>query len=107
MVFLFYKHGFRVTNDARNKIDAKLSSVIKGRECNWLSARFEDLVSIQSCLYFVKFVMRDTPLWLPSKNLKYSWEAISVKQPKVEWCKLIWCPLLSLDMPFSCGCNNS
>lgn len=43
-------HGYRVIYDARSKLDAKLSSVIKGKEWDWLPVRFESLVNIQSKL---------------------------------------------------------
>lgn len=68
---LFDKYGFRVVYDACSKIDAKLSSVIKDGDWNWLPARFDDLVSIQSRLPFVKVGLKETALWLPSKNLKF------------------------------------
>lgn len=46
---LFDKYGFTVIYDARSKIDAKLSNVI--RDWNWQPARFEDFASIQTaCL---------------------------------------------------------
>jgi len=51
---LFDQYGYRVIYDARSKIDAKLSSVIRGGEWNWLSARYDSLVSIQIKLPFVK-----------------------------------------------------
>jgi hypothetical protein len=70
VVVLVKKYGYRVIYDARIKLDAKLSSVIKDWDWCWLPARSEDLVSIQSSLSFVKFGLKDTPLWLPSKNLK-------------------------------------
>ena len=69
---LFDKYGFIVIYDARSQIDAKLSSVIRGRDWNCLHARSEALVAIQIHLSFVKFGVSDTPLWLPSKNFRYS-----------------------------------
>jgi hypothetical protein len=46
-------HGYRVIYDARSKLDAKLSNVIKGKEWGWLPARFESLVNIQSKLFMI------------------------------------------------------
>jgi hypothetical protein len=69
---LLGKDGFRVVYDSRSSIDAKLSSMMKNGDWNWMPARSEELVAIQSRLYLVDFGAQDTPLWLPSKNLKYS-----------------------------------
>lgn len=50
-----YDHyGYRVVYDARNKLEAKLSSVIKGKEWERQPARSENLVKIQSKLPMVK-----------------------------------------------------
>jgi hypothetical protein len=65
---LFDKYGFRVIYDARSKLDAKLSSVIRGRDWHWLQARSDSMVAIQSQLPFVKLGDKDIPLWLPSKS---------------------------------------
>lgn len=68
--------------------------MLKDGDWNWLLARSEELVLIQSCLCLVKIGVQDAPLWFPSKNLKFSsretWEAIRVKMPKVDWVKLVW-----------------
>jgi len=64
------------------------------RDWNWQPARFEDFASIQRRLPFVKLGVNDIPLRLPSKSKRYScrniWKAITVKQPKVDWSRLIW-----------------
>jgi hypothetical protein len=110
---LFYKYGFQVIYDARSRIDAKLSSVMRGRDWHWIPARSDALVSIQSNLPLVKIGMIDKLLWLPFRNLKHSckntWEAIRVKQLKVEWSKLVWfsfaipCHAFFLWLPFCDG----
>lgn len=91
---LFYLYGYRVIYDTRSKTDAMLFSVIRGGDWHWLPARSQNLVAIQSKLPDVKMGSHDTPLWLPSKSNRYSskdtWEAIRVKQTRVEWDKLIW-----------------
>ena len=48
-----------VIYDSRSSIDAKLSSVIRGRDWHWLPARSEDLVSIQSRLLLVNLRLRN------------------------------------------------
>lgn len=62
--------------------------------CNWLPARSDSLVSIESKFPFVKMGVSDTPSRLASKSNRYSskdsWEAIRVKHPRVERSKLIW-----------------
>jgi len=55
---LYEQYGYRVVYDARSKIEAKLSSVIKGKEWEWQAAKSEDLVSIQSKLPMVKIGKR-------------------------------------------------
>jgi hypothetical protein len=44
--------------------------------------------------YFAPSKLFATPLWLPLRNFEYNyedtWEALRVKQPKVEWSKLVW-----------------
>ncbi|XP_059458288.1 uncharacterized mitochondrial protein AtMg00310-like [Corylus avellana] len=77
---LLDKDGFRVIDDSRSRIDAKLSSVIKNGDWNWLPARLEELVAIQSRLSLVDLGVHDMLIWKPSKNRKYScrdtWEAL-------------------------------
>jgi hypothetical protein len=89
------KYGFWVIDDARSCIDAKLSSVIRGKDWHWNPARSDDLVATQSGLSFAKIGLVDNPLRLPSRKFKYTckdtWEAIRVKQPKVEWSDLFSC----------------
>jgi hypothetical protein len=51
---LYEQYGYRVVYDARSKWDAKLSSVMEGKEWEWQPARSEELVSIQSKLPMVK-----------------------------------------------------
>jgi hypothetical protein len=50
--------------------------------------------------YFAPSKLFATPLWLPLRNFEYNyedtWEALRVKQPKVEWSKLVW---LSFPIP--------
>lgn len=80
---LLDKYSFRVIYVSSNRVDAKLSSMMKNGDSNLLPARSEELVAIQICLSLVDFGAQYTPLWLPSKNLKCScrdtWEAIGEK----------------------------
>lgn len=85
--------AFLVIYDARSRIDAKLSSVIRGRDWQWNPAISDDLVAIQSGLSLVKIGLVDNPLWLPSRKFKYTPKILGRPKPKVEWSKL-----------FSCGC---
>lgn len=87
------KYGPRVVFEARSRIDARLSSVIRGRDWHWFPAWSDNLVNIQSQLPLVTLGDKDTPMWLPRSKIYSSrdtWEAIQVKHPRIGWSKLIW-----------------
>jgi hypothetical protein len=86
---LYEQYVYRIIYDARSKLEAKLASVMKGKEWDWQQARSESLVSIQSKLLLVKIGENDEPIWVISK-IRETWEAIRTKQQKVSWWKLIW-----------------
>lgn len=89
---LYEQYGYKVVYDARSKMEAKLSSVIKRKWWEWQPAKSEDLVSIQSKLPMVKIGESDKPIWVISKRKEKScytsvktWDAIRSKKPKVDW----------------------
>jgi hypothetical protein len=45
---LYDKYGYRVIYDSRSSMDAKLSSVLNGRNWEWQPARSEEIEDIQS-----------------------------------------------------------
>jgi hypothetical protein len=47
------KYGYRVVYDSRSKLDAKLFTVMLGKEWNWPPASSEDLVKIISVILAV------------------------------------------------------
>ena len=51
---LYDHYGYRDIYDARSKFDAKLSSVIRGTNWEWLPARSKYLVNIESKLPLIK-----------------------------------------------------
>jgi hypothetical protein len=73
----------RIIYDARSKVEAKLSSVLRGKEWCWFPARTDDMVSVQSKLSMVKIGDEDQPYWVVSKKGTYTcsemWEAMRVK----------------------------
>lgn len=83
--------------DARSNLEVKLSSVLKEKEWDWLPARSEDLINIQSKLPMVKIGERDKHVWVISRKGTYTsaetWNVILSKHPEVDWWKLIWLPL--------------
>jgi hypothetical protein len=78
----------------------KLSSVIRSNNWNWLPARSDALVKIQSSLHMVHLGDRDIPLSVTSNSNSYSsrgtWEELRDKLPIVEWWSLVW---FSLAIP--------
>lgn len=88
---MFEQYGYRVIYDGRSKLDAKLSTLMNGKEWKWSS---DDLVNIQSKLSFVKIGETDKATWVISKKNCYTssdtWEAIRTRRPNVEWWKLVW-----------------
>lgn len=94
------KYGYRVVYDSRSKLDAKLFTIMLGKEWNWPPASSEDLVKIQSNLSVVKIGDKDRAFWVTSKNKCYtsrdSWEEIRNRSPKVESWRLVW---FSLPIP--------
>jgi hypothetical protein len=88
MEFFYTKYGHRVVYDADNKVEAKLTSVLKDKEWRWQPVRSDELVSIQSKLPMAKIGSADQPIWVISekRNLLYSsetWNAIWTKLQKV------------------------
>ena len=55
-----------VVYDAANDLNAKISSVLKGKDWLWKPTRYEELVSIQRKLAIFR------PSWLSSKSGKYT-----------------------------------
>lgn len=95
---IFYEqYGHRVVYNAQSKKEAKLQSVIKGKEWKWQPDKSEDLVSIESKFPVVKIGESDKPIWVISKKGCYAsvetWDAIQSKKPKVDCQKFIWYPL--------------
>jgi hypothetical protein len=84
---LVNKYGRRIVFEAGSRLDARLSSVISGRECHWLPARSENKVKVQSLLSLVRLGEKAAPLWLLAKNKIFSckdaWEAIREKKSRV------------------------
>jgi len=76
-------YGQQIVYDARSKVEAKLSSVLIGKEWCWLPARSDDMVSGQSKLDLVKIGDEDQPCWVVCKKGTYTcsemWEAMRVK----------------------------
>jgi hypothetical protein len=68
---LYEQYGYKVVYDARSKMEAKLSSVIKGKKWEWQLAKSEDLVSIQRKLPMVKIGESDKPIWVILKKKIY------------------------------------
>jgi hypothetical protein len=64
------QYGYKVVYDAQSKMEAKLSSVIKGKKWEWQPAKSEDLVSIQSKLPMVKIGESGKPIWVILKRKK-------------------------------------
>lgn len=82
--------------DACSKPEAWWSTVIK--DDNWnRPAQSDQLVEIQSNLFFVKIGEEDKLKWVISKSGKYvsseTWNTIWEKKSPVAWRKLIWFPL--------------
>jgi hypothetical protein len=69
---LHVKYGPRVIYDAQNKLDARLSTVIKDVQWMWRPAQSNILVEIQSQLSLVPLGGKDTIHWTVSKSGKFS-----------------------------------
>jgi hypothetical protein len=57
------KYGYRVVYDLGSMLDAKLPTVMLGKDWHWPPARSEDLVNIQSSLCFVKIGDNAEAMW--------------------------------------------
>lgn len=70
-----------------------VSSVLQDRGWHWPSAKYEDLVTMQSKLPLIELVDEDW-YWIPSKSSLYSifstWSYIRRKNLEFKWWKLIW-----------------
>jgi hypothetical protein len=62
----------RVVYDARSRLYAKLSSILKEEELEWQPARSDDLVNIKIKLDMVKIGGGVKPIWLASKSKVYT-----------------------------------
>jgi hypothetical protein len=51
---LYEKYGHRVVYDTQIKVEARLSTVLRERNCNWRPTRSNELVEIQSRLSLVE-----------------------------------------------------
>jgi hypothetical protein len=96
------KYGYRVVYDLGSMLDAKLPTVMLGKDWHWPPARSEDLVNIQSSLCFVKIGDNAEAMWAnffkkKKKRKKEkkcyagndTWEKIRSRRPKVEWWMLV------------------
>lgn len=72
---LLEKYGFWLVYEAGSRNNAKLESMIKNKEWNWLPARSEDMVEVQSKLGLVSVGYADIPGWQAAKNGLFSCSA--------------------------------
>lgn len=87
-------YGYRVMYDA-GPIGPKLSSIIRGGNWYWSSARSEALVEIQSRLLEIELGGIDQVVW-DSKGGSFSssetWEKLRNKHQPVAWHRIVWFP---------------
>lgn len=75
-------------------LNVMVLSDLQDRGRHWPSAKYEDLVTMQSKLPLIELVDENRSYWIPSKSSLYScfstWSYIRRKNLEVKWWKLIW-----------------
>lgn len=96
---LIKTHGSRIAMKSGLSADAEVADVIRHSAWCWPNAMPEDMEEVQ-CAYSLivpseaedQFIWKLTPdvVCFSSSTKEFSWE----KGIKIQWCKLVWGPLL-------------